>query len=284
MVAIESLRLTDIFKSYGEKQVLKGISLEIQPSENVVLLGPSGCGKTTLLKLINRLIEPDSGSIEIGGKSILETEKHTLRRNIGYVIQDVGLLPHMTVEQNISLVNRIDQKPFSSEKLSELIELTGLSADLLSKYPAQLSGGQQQRVGIARALANDPDVILMDEPFSALDNIIRNELQNDFLNIPVLKDKTIVMVTHDVQEAFKLGDRIALMDQGKIQQYGTPSELLSHPVNEFVSSFLQKDRLILYLQNQTIGNQTVTEYLGDESIDPEKKRQRLTKILSTYNI
>lgn len=264
--------------------MLKGISLEIQPSENVVLLGPSGCGKTTLLKLINRLIEPDSGSIEIGDKAIHETERHTLRRNIGYVIQDVGLLPHMNVEQNISLVNRIDQKPFSSEKLSQLIELTGLSSDLLPKYPAQLSGGQQQRVGIARALANDPDVILMDEPFSALDNIIRNELQNDFLNIPVLKDKTIVMVTHDVQEAFKLGDRIALMDQGKIQQYGTPSELLSKPANEFVSSFLQKDRLILFLQNQTIGNQSVTEYLGDESVDSEEKRQSLTKILSNYQL
>ncbi|MEP1033210.1 ATP-binding cassette domain-containing protein [Ekhidna sp.] len=258
------------------------MSLAISPSETIALLGPSGCGKTTLLKLINRLIEPDSGDIEIGEKSNQLIEKHILRRNIGYVIQDVGLLPHLTIEQNISLVNRIDRKVLTHEKLNELIELTGLSTDLLEKYPSQLSGGQQQRVGIARALANDPNLILMDEPFSALDNITRNELQDDFLNIPLLKEKTIVMVTHDVQEAFKLGDRIALLDQGEIQHFGTPAEFLTNPANDFVSSFLSKDRLILFLQNQKIGNKTAAEFLKDDTIETDEKRNRLAEILSNY--
>ncbi|WP_436516137.1 ATP-binding cassette domain-containing protein [Ekhidna sp. To15] len=263
---------------------MKGISLEIQSSETIVLLGPSGCGKTTLLKLINRLIEPDSGMIEIGGKSNTSVEKHILRRNIGYVIQDVGLLPHLTIKQNISLVNQIDEKSLSPDKLNELMELTGLAMDLLSKFPYQLSGGQQQRVGIARALANDPDLILMDEPFSALDNITRNELQDDFLSIPLLKGKTIIMVTHDVQEAFKIGDRIVLLDKGKIQQIGTPSELLSQPANDFVSSFLQKDRLVLFLQNQKIDNKSVIEFLKDEDVTKKEKQNRLAEILGTYHL
>lgn len=240
-------------------------------------MGPSGCGKTTLLKLINRLIEPDSGQIEIDGQSNRSIEKHTLRRKIGYVIQDVGLLPHMTIKENISLVNRIDKNPFSNEKLNELIELTGLSEDLLKKYPSQLSGGQQQRVGIARALANDPTLILMDEPFSALDNITRNQLQDDFLNLKTLNQKTIILVTHDVQEAFKLGDRIILLNEGVIQQIGTPGELLTNPDNEFVESFLAKDKLILFLQNQQIDT-----ILNDPSIDPSEKRKRLNEALNSF--
>lgn len=263
--------------------MLKGVSLEVQPSETIVLLGPSGCGKTTLLKLINRLIEPDSGVIDIAGKTTKSIEDHILRRNIGYVIQDVGLLPHLTVKQNIELVNKIDQKLLSPTKLMELMELIGLSNDILSKYPLQLSGGQQQRVGVARALANDPDLILMDEPFSALDNITRNELQGDFLRIPLLKQKTIVMVTHDVQEAFKLGDRIALLSGGEIQQIGTATELLSQPANEFVSTFLRKDRLALFLQNQAINNRPVSEFLEDESVDAMEKRARLVEILNNYH-
>ncbi len=256
--------------------------MEVKPSETIVLLGPSGCGKTTLLKLINRLIEPDSGTIEINGKSNQSIKKYTLRRNIGYVIQDVGLLPHLSIEKNISLVSRIDSNSLSSDRLNELMELTGLSGDLLAKKPSQLSGGQQQRVGIARALANDPDLILMDEPFSALDNITRNELQDDFLNIPLLKDKTIVMVTHDVQEAFKLGDKIALLDQGIIQQFGTPAEILSNPSNDFVNSFLNKDRLILFLQNQLVDNRSAADFLGDASIKNDEKRSKLIKLLSNY--
>ncbi len=183
----------------------------------------------------------------------------------------------MTVKENISLVNRIDKKSFPSEKLNELIELTGLSKDLLMKYPSQLSGGQQQRVGIARALANDPALILMDEPFSALDNITRNQLQDDFLNLKTLNQKTIILVTHDVQEAFKLGDRIVLLNEGVIQQIGTPVELLTNPVNEFVASFLAKDKLILFLQNQQIDT-----LLNDPSIDPGEKRKQLNEALNSF--
>ena len=258
------------------------MSLKVQPSETIVLLGPSGCGKTTLLKLINRLIESDSGIVEIDGHSNQSMEKYLLRRSVGYVIQDVGLLPHLTIEQNISLVNRIDDKSLSRDKLDELMSLTGLPPDLLSKYPSQLSGGQQQRVGIARALANDPDLILMDEPFSALDNITRNQLQDDFLNIPLLKDKTIILVTHDVQEAFKLADKIALLDNGQLQQFSTPLALLTKPENDFVKSFISKDRLMLFLQSQSINNKSITSFLEDEVVPTEEKRTQLVKLLSSY--
>lgn len=261
---------------------MRGVSLEINPSETVVLLGPSGCGKTTLLKLINRIIELDTGSIHIGSQLSHAFSKYELRRNIGYVIQDVGLLPHLTVEQNISLVNRIYNKSLSNEKLSELLELIGLSTESLKRFPSELSGGQQQRVGIARALANDPDIILMDEPFSALDNITRNQLQEDFLSIPILAEKTIILVTHDVQEAFKLADRIALLNEGEVQQFGTPGELLAQPSNPFVNSFLAKDRLMLYLQNQDINGKTLTDFLQDDSVDPKEKKSKLTQVLSDY--
>jgi len=240
------------------------------------LLGPSGCGKTTLLKLINRLIEPDSGSIRIGGQLNTSLEKHVLRRNIGYVIQDVGLLPHLNIQDNISMVNRIDKNPLSTDRLKKLLELTGLEEDLLSKQPSQLSGGQQQRVGIARALANDPDLILMDEPFSALDNITRNQLQDDFLSLEVLNSKTIIMVTHDVQEAFKLGDRIVLLNEGVIQQVGTPEQFLTNPTNAFVESFLAKDKLQLFLHQQQI-----PELLDDPTIDASQKKKRLNEALKS---
>ncbi len=232
--------------------------------------------------MINRIIDPDSGTILIGSKNNLDIEGHTLRRNIGYVIQDVGLLPHMTVEKNISIVNKITNKPLQKERLDDLMELTGLPSELLSKHPSQLSGGQQQRVGIARALANDPDLILMDEPFSALDNITRSQLQDDFLKLKILKDKTIIIVTHDVQEAFKLGDRIVLLNQGEVQQFDTPMELLLNPANEFVSSFLNKDRLILLLQNQLIGGRSAMDALKDSEISDTEKNSILSQILSSY--
>lgn len=261
---------------------MQGVSLEINSSETVVLLGPSGCGKTTLLKLINRIIELDAGSIHIGNQPSHAFSKHELRRNIGYVIQDVGLLPHLTVVQNISLVNRIYNESLSPEKLNELLELIGLPKESLKRFPSELSGGQQQRVGIARALANDPDIILMDEPFSALDNITRNQLQDDFLSIPILAEKTIILVTHDVQEAFKLADRIALLNEGEVQQFGTPGELLAQPSNQFVSTFLAKDRLMLYLQNQDISGKKLTDFLQDDSIDPGERKFKLAQVLSDY--
>jgi len=174
------------------------------------------------------------------------------------------------------MVNRIDKNPLSTDRLKKLLELTGLEEDLLSKQPSQLSGGQQQRVGIARALANDPDLILMDEPFSALDNITRNQLQDDFLNLEVLNSKTIIMVTHDVQEAFKLGDRIVLLNEGVIQQVGTPEQFLTHPTNAFVESFLAKDKLQLFLRQQQI-----PELLDDPTIDASQKKKRLNEALKS---
>ena len=255
--------------------------MEVNPSETLVLLGPSGCGKTTLLKLINRLIEPDEGSIHLGLQSITSFEKHELRRKIGYVIQDVGLLPHMTIEENIGLVNRISGNALAHERLLELTQLLALGDDLLDKSPNQLSGGQQQRVGIARALANDPTLVLMDEPFSALDNITRNQLQDDLLHMDSLREKTIILVTHDVQEAFKLADRIVLLNEGVIQQIDTPTNLLTAPANAFVRSFLANDRLSLYLQTASVDDQSLLELLSGDSSE-DKKKAALTQVLKKY--
>ncbi|MEO1254203.1 MAG: ATP-binding cassette domain-containing protein [Bacteroidota bacterium] len=258
------------------------MSLEIRPKETLVLLGLSGSGKTTLLKLINRLIEPNSGSIKLDNQPIEEKEKHELRRKIGYVIQDSGLLPHLNVRKNIGIVSKISGNQIKVERILELLDLIGLDEGILDKYPNQLSGGQKQRVGIARALANDPPIILMDEPFSALDNITRNQLQDDFLNLDSLKDKTIVLVTHDVQEAFKLADRIALLEKGVLQQLGTPQELISNPANDFVRSFFAKDKLTLYLQSIVIEGKALTQHLSNKSLDPDQKNEVLLDALKNY--
>lgn len=243
-----------------------------------MLLGPSGCGKTTLLKLINRLIDADAGNIKINGEDIQSREAHFLRRDIGYVIQDVGLIPHLSIKQNIGLVNKIAGQEITNAKISELIELTGLSKDMLNRFPLDLSGGQQQRVGIARALANDASILLMDEPFSALDTLTRNQLQDDFLHLPGLDNKTIIMVTHDIQEAFKLADRIILLNEGEIQQDGAPEELLLHPANDFVQSFLEKDELILLLQSVSDGDQSLEQILRNPSISSEEKTKAFVKV------
>ena len=217
----------------------------------------------------------------MGSQPITSFEKHELRRRIGYVIQDVGLLPHMKVKENIGLVNRISGKELSNDRLMELAQLLTLSEDLLSKSPNQLSGGQQQRVGIARALANNPSIVLMDEPFSALDNITRNQLQDDLLQLESLNEKTIILVTHDVQEAFKLADRIVLLNEGIIQQVDTPTELLTNPANDFVRSFLANDRLTLFLQNATIDGDSMLTFLSGKS-DYEQKKKALVEVLKTY--
>ncbi|MEM6736290.1 MAG: ATP-binding cassette domain-containing protein [Bacteroidota bacterium] len=254
------------------------MSFNIHPAETFILLGPSGCGKTTLLKLINRLIEPDRGEILINGQLNNSLPSHHLRRSIGYVIQDVGLLKHLTIGENIGLVNKLEGQKISEKKLSELLELIGLPYQMMDRYPVELSGGQQQRVGIARALANNAPVILMDEPFSALDSITRNQLQDDFLHLKDLNNKTIVMVTHDIQEAFKLGDRIVILNEGVIQQIGTPNELLFYPANDFVKSFLKKDELIISLYLTEIEGVPLTDYLEDPTISAKNKSEALSHL------
>ena len=241
------IKVEHLSKSFGKVKAVDGISFEVQEGENLILLGTSGCGKTTTLKMINRLIEPTSGKIFINGENILGQPPETLRRGIGYVLQNNGLFPHYTVAENIAIVPQLLKwdKKRTETRIAELLEKLHLNKSYLNVYPHELSGGQQQRVGLARALVADPPVLLMDEPFGALDNVTRSKIQAEFKVLDELKKKTIIMVTHDVQEAFELGDRICLMDKGKIIQNGTPAELLFEPANTFVKDFLKEQRLQL---------------------------------------
>jgi len=223
---------------------LKPTTLTIENGKFITVLGSSGSGKTTLLKLINRLHEPSSGEIRIQGRNIATTSAIELRRHIGYVIQQVGLFPHMTVEQNIAIVPEILgwTKRQIVQRVDELLTLVELSPhEFRKRYPGQLSGGQQQRVGLARALAGDPSILLMDEPFGAIDTLTRSKLQMELLEIQRKLKKTIIFVTHDISEALKLGDQVIVMHNGQVQQYDTPAKLLSEPANEFVRTFLDAD-------------------------------------------
>lgn len=241
------IKVQQLSKRFGKTKAVDDISFEVKEQENLILLGTSGCGKTTTLKMINRLIEADHGQIFIGGKNIEEQAPEILRRGIGYVLQNNGLFPHYTVAENIAVVPQLLKwdKKRTAKRVTELLEKLHLSTDYLKAYPAELSGGQQQRIGLARALVADPAVLLMDEPFGALDNVTRSKIHAEFKALDELKRKTIIMVTHDVQEAFELGDHICLMDKGKIIQDGSPSELLFKPANEFVRGFIQEQRLQL---------------------------------------
>jgi len=241
------IKVERLVKKFGTTTAVNDISFEVNEGENMVLLGTSGCGKTTTLKMLNRLIEPDGGSVFINGKNILEQSPETLRRGIGYVLQNNGLFPHYTVAENIAIVPNLLKwdKAKTQKRVDELLEKLHLSKDYLNAYPNELSGGQQQRIGLARALVADPPVLLMDEPFGALDNVTRSSIHKEFKALDELKRKTIIMVTHDVQEAFELADRVALMDKGKIVQIGSPAELLFNPTNDFVRGFLQEQRLQL---------------------------------------
>lgn len=241
------IQLIDVSKTFnGVDMVVDNLNLEIKQGELVVLVGESGCGKTTTMKMINRLEEVSSGTIMINGKDIKEANPIELRRNIGYVIQQVGLFPHLTVGQNIGIVPKLTKNDPAkiAKRTIELLEMTGLKhEDYLHRYPKELSGGQQQRIGVARALANNPDVVLMDEPFSALDPITRCQLQDELLNLQEELHKTFVFVTHDVDEAIKIGDKIAVMQDGKIMQYDTPENILKKPANQFIENFVGQDRL-----------------------------------------
>lgn len=245
------IRLRNVTKKFGSLLAVDNVTLDVKKGETLVLLGTSGCGKTTTLKLINRLEELTEGTIEVAGTDIRQQKPEELRRKIGYVIQGAGLFPHYTVQENIAVVPRLLHWP--REKIEartrEVLGLLRISAQqYLHKYPQELSGGQQQRVGLARALVADPPLILMDEPFGALDPITRNSIRREFKNIEALRLKTKVLVTHDVEEAFELGDRICLMNDGKIQQLGTTQELVFRPANAFVTEFLGEHLFQLQLQ------------------------------------
>ncbi|MCD5311315.1 ABC transporter ATP-binding protein [Kineosporia babensis] len=231
--------------------------MEIRRGEFVVFVGPSGCGKTTMLRMINRLIEPTAGQIWIDGRDVTHTDPDELRRHIGYVIQQVGLMPHMSVARNISLVPEMLgwDKRRTAARVDELLDLVGLEPGTFrARYPKQLSGGQQQRVGVARALAADPPLMLMDEPFGAIDPIARDRLQDEFLALQERIRKTIVFVTHDIDEALKLGDRIAIFAEGsRLAQFDTPREILSRPADDFVRSFIGERAAIRLLSVVTVG-------------------------------
>lgn len=246
------IKLKNITKIYPgmERPAVKELNLHIKKGEICVFVGPSGCGKTTTLKMINRLIEPSSGELYINGKDAIEQDPDKLRQNIGYVIQQIGLFPHMTVYENIATVPRLlewDETKIA-QRVDELLELVGLDPEEnRDKYPRELSGGQKQRVGVARAMAADPPIMLMDEPFGAVDPITRTQLQNEFLRLQRKIKKTICFVTHDIDEAIKMGDRIAIMNNGQLVQYDTPSNILFAPKNKFVEDFVGSDRALKVL-------------------------------------
>jgi osmoprotectant transport system ATP-binding protein len=241
------IRLQHVSKTFPgtPSPAVEDLSFTVDRGEFVTLVGPSGCGKTTTLKMINRIIEPTSGEIWVDGVAATETPAYELRRSIGYVIQQIGLFPHRTIAQNIATVAELigwDDERVQS-RVNELVEVVGLDGSMLDRYPSELSGGQQQRVGVARALAADPPVLLMDEPFGAVDPIVRARLQDEFLSLQHRLQKTVVFVTHDIDEAIRMGDRIAILNVGgRLEQFDTPQEILTHPANGFVEDFLGGER------------------------------------------
>ncbi|MFP4055474.1 MAG: ABC transporter ATP-binding protein [Candidatus Brocadiia bacterium] len=245
-----------VSKTYaGGVQAVRELSLEVQEGETVVLLGTSGSGKTTTLKMVNRLIEPSGGRILIDQTDIMDQNPIELRRSIGYAIQHIGLFPHMTIGENIAVVPKLVGWAGEdiAERVDKLLAMVGLEPEQFrDRYPNQLSGGQRQRVGVARSLAADPPIVLMDEPFGALDPITREQLQGEFIELESQIQKTILFVTHDVFEAVRMGDRIALLDEGRLQQLATPADLVESPANEFVDHFLGQHRFQLSLLTRTI--------------------------------
>ena len=258
-----------VSKSYpgSQEPVVRDLSLEVPEGEICVLVGPSGCGKTTTMRMVNRLIEPTSGEILIDGEPNTAMSATALRRKIGYAIQEIGLFPHRTIRENVCTVPRLlewDRKRID-DRASELLSLVGLDPEQYGeRYPAELSGGQQQRVGVARAMAADPPVMLMDEPFGAIDPITRERLQDEFLRLQEEINKTIVFVTHDIDEAIKMGDHIAILAEGgSLAQYDTPERILTEPANDFVASFVGGDRVLKRLSLTRVSEMALEPVNGE---------------------
>lgn len=267
------IEFRDIKKAYGEKVVMEHFSLRVEKGEFVTIIGSSGCGKTTALKMVNGLIRPDAGDVLIHGENIRDKDQTRLRRNIGYAIQGSVLFPHMTVEQNISYVPSLlngRDRARTRAAVSKWMEIVGLAEDLKGRYPAELSGGQQQRVGIARALAASPEILLMDEPFGAVDEITRGQLQEELLRIYHQTQITVLFVTHDIGEALKLGTKVLVMDHGEIQQYAAPAELLRHPATPFVERLVEKERRTCHLPDEQLDK---CEYSGAAEKQPRQEEQ-----------
>ncbi|SDJ70119.1 ABC transporter ATP-binding protein [Sediminibacillus albus] len=271
------IHFDNVGKSYSDgTEAVKALNLTIENGELMALIGPSGCGKTTTLKMINRLIEPTAGSIKIHNKDIREYNIHELRWNTGYVLQEIALFPHMTIEENITIVPEMRKwkKSDINHRVSELMEMVGLDpATFRKRQPDELSGGQQQRVGVIRALAADPDIILMDEPFSALDPITREQLQNDVRHLQKEIKKTIVFVTHDIDEAMALGDRVCLMKDGEIVQVDKPQQLILHPKNDFVKSFIGEKKspwqtAVDILMDRSMSRTVTLPQIEEQNVNP----------------
>ena len=276
------IKLENVWKVYADgTEAVKDVSLEINEGEFCIFLGPSGCGKTTSLKMINRLIPLTRGKIYVDGVDTMKLNPNLLRRDIGYAIQNIGLFPHLTVQENIATVPRLKKWPKAKQRsrAEELLNLVGMDpGTFIDRYPSELSGGQQQRIGVARCLGADPPILLMDEPFGAIDPITRNKLQEEFLKIQAKIKKTIAFVTHDIHEAIKMGDRIALMKNGELIQYTDPTTLLQQPKDKFVRDFVGADRTLKSLQlnrvRDVMRQPPLTVKVGEDPGQVKKRMQR----------
>jgi osmoprotectant transport system ATP-binding protein len=283
------IKLENVYKKFPDgTEAVKNLTFEIEKGDLCIFLGPSGCGKTTSMKMINRIIPMTSGKIFIDNKDILELNPNELRRDIGYAIQNIGLFPHLTVKQNILTVPILKKWPAAKQenRVLELLDLVGMDPKtFMNRYPSELSGGQQQRIGVARALGADPPVLLMDEPFGAIDPITRSRLQDEFLKIQDKLKKTIAFVTHDINEAIKMGDKIALMKKGELIQFSTPADLLNNPKNEFVRNFVGTDRFLkglrLYKVRDVMEEPKLTFKISD---NPARVKSRLEEEMASWGI
>jgi osmoprotectant transport system ATP-binding protein len=276
------LEFRDVGKRYpgADRAAIEDLSFFVPAGEICVLVGPSGCGKTTAMRLVNRMTDLTSGEILLDGVSVLARKPAELRREIGYVIQQIGLFPHQTIAQNVATVPKLMgwDRDRTERRVSELIELVGLDPELAARYPTQLSGGQRQRVGVARALAADPPLMLMDEPFGAIDPINRERLQNEFLRLQAEIRKTVVFVTHDIDEAIKMGDRIAILREGgRLAQYATPDEILANPADEFVAKFVGADRGLKRLTLSHLGDIELIDGIAAHVGDPASEARRIAE-------